>query len=88
MEDVEKPHFQAIFNRRIYIRFCEIGHREARPDIRTQGFYSAGQQAFFDVKMLNPNSYVKIPTTKVYQNAEQAKKSFPSLAGWGLRLSS
>ena len=49
----------------------------ARPDIRARGFYRDGQQAFFDVKMLNPNSesYMKIPTAKVYERAERAKKS-------------
>ena len=60
-----------------FSRRTALTGEQARPDIRARGFYRAGQQAFFDVKMLNPNSdsYVKIPTTKVYQNAEQAKKS-------------
>jgi len=50
---------------------------QAHPDIRARGFFRAGQQAFFDVKVTNPNSesYLNIPTKKVYERAEQQKKS-------------
>ena len=50
---------------------------QARPDIRARGFFRDGQQAFFDVKLLNPNSdsYLKTPTVKIYERAERAKKS-------------
>ena len=49
----------------------------ARPDIRARGFFRAVQHAFFDIKMLNPNSasYLDIATKKVYENAERAKRA-------------
>ena len=49
---------------------------QARPDVRARGFWRPGQNAFFDVKVMNPNAatYVSIPVEKVYERAEQAKK--------------
>ena len=48
----------------------------ARPDIKARGFYRDGQHAFFDIKLLNPNSesYLDVPTKKVYERAERAKR--------------
>ena len=43
---------------------------QARPDIRARGFFRAGQHAFFDVKVMNPNSET---TKKVYETAESQK---------------
>ena len=49
----------------------------AHPDIRARGFWRSGQQAFFDVKIINTNadSYQKITPKKVYERAENAKKA-------------
>ena len=48
---------------------------QAKPDVRARGFYSAGQQAYFDVKVLDPNaeSYSKLPMKIVYDRAEKQK---------------
>ena len=50
---------------------------QARPDVRARGFYNyrAGQQAYFDIKVLNPNaeSYSKLPMKIVYDRAEIQK---------------
>ena len=48
---------------------------QARPDVRARGFYRAGQQAYFDVKVLNPyaESYSKLPMKIVYDRAEKQK---------------
>ena len=44
-------------------------------NVRARGFYRAGQQAYFDVKVLNPNaeSYSKLPMKIVYDRAEKQK---------------
>ena len=49
----------------------------ARPDIRARDFYRQGQQSFFDIKMLNPNSdsYAALATKKVYEQAERKKRA-------------
>ena len=48
---------------------------QARPDIRARGFYRPGQVAFFDVKVINPNStsYLQHSTKKTLENAERQK---------------
>ena len=48
----------------------------ARPDIRARGFWRAGQHAYFDIKVINPNSqsYLPTETKKLYIRAEQDKK--------------
>ena len=48
---------------------------QARPDVRARGFYRAGQQAYFDIKVLNPNaeSYSKLLMKIVYDRAEKQK---------------
>ena len=48
---------------------------QARQDVRARGFCRAGQQAYFDVKVLNPNaeSYSKLPIKIVYDRAEKQK---------------
>ena len=50
---------------------------QARTDIRARGFYRPGQHAFFDVKVVNPNSdsYMDMTTKKVYERAESQKKN-------------
>lgn len=49
---------------------------KAKPDIRARGFWRAGQHAYFDVKVINPNSesYISTPTEKIYDRAEKDKK--------------
>ena len=49
---------------------------QAKPDIRARGFWRAGQQAFFDVKVINPNSvsYSKVSMKKLLERAENKKK--------------
>jgi hypothetical protein len=74
--DVEKePKLQALGGEE-FSRATLTGE-QAHPDIRARGYYRAGQQAFFDVKVMNPNSesYLNISTEKVYERAEQQKKS-------------
>ena len=48
---------------------------QARPDVRARGFYRAGQQAYFDIKVMNPNaeSYSKLSMETVYDRAEKEK---------------
>ena len=47
---------------------------QARPDIRARGFYRPGQVAFFDVKVINPNSTSYLQhSTKTLENAERQK---------------
>ena len=29
---------------------------QAKPDVRARGFYRAGQQAYFEIEVLNPNA--------------------------------
>ena len=49
----------------------------ARPDIRARGFWTRGQHAFFDVRVVNLNadSYRKVNSKKVFARAEYEKKS-------------
>ena len=49
---------------------------KAKPDIRARGFWRAGQHAYFDVKVINPNSesYLSTETQKIYVRAENEKK--------------
>ena len=48
---------------------------QARPDIRARGFYRPGQNTYFDVKVINPNSdsYTSDTTRRVFEKAEQQK---------------
>ena len=50
---------------------------QAKPDVRARGFYIAGQQAYFDIKILNPyaESYSKLPMINkiLYDHAEKQK---------------
>ena len=48
----------------------------AHPDIRSRGFYRPGQNSYFDIKFLNPNSesYLSSSTEKIYQRAETQKQ--------------
>ena len=48
----------------------------AHPDIRARGFYRPGQNSYFDIKFLNPNSesYLSSSTEKVYERAETQKR--------------
>ena len=57
-------------------RLGTLTGEQPRPDIRARGFYREGQNAFFDIKLMNPNadSYQTIPTRRVYERAEQAKR--------------
>ena len=56
----------------------EIGNStdEARLDIRAKGFWRAGQDAFFDVRVTNPlsASTMKVPLDKIYDKHEKEKK--------------
>ena len=49
---------------------------EARADIRARGFWSKGQDAYFDVWFFYPNasSYVSKPLSSLFRTHEQAKK--------------
>ena len=49
----------------------------ARPDIRASGFWRAGQNAFFDVRITNTNSPTQqnVPTEKVIEKHEKQKRS-------------
>ena len=76
-KDVEKePKLQALEGEE-FSRASTLTGDQAHPDIRARGFYRAGQHTFFDVKVMNPNSesYLNISTKKVYERAEQQKKS-------------
>ena len=61
---------------------CEILHasaitdKEARLDIRAEGFWQAGQLAFFDVRAFNPTAkrYVNQEISKTYEVNEREKK--------------
>ena len=48
----------------------------AHPDIRARGFYRPGQNSYFDIKFLNPNSesYLSSSTEKIYERAETQKR--------------
>ena len=73
--DVEvEPQLQPLDNEQFQHHSTLVGDN-ARPDIRARGFYRAGQNTYFDVQVLNPNSdtYMKISTAKVYERAEQEK---------------
>eukprot|EP00731_Ephydatia_muelleri_P019440 Em0012g265a len=49
---------------------------EARADIRARGFWSKGQDAYFEVRVFHPNasSYVSKPLSALFRTHEQAKK--------------
>lgn len=49
---------------------------QARLDIRAKGFWRAGQDAYFDVRVTNPlaASAMKVPLSKVYDRNEKEKK--------------
>ena len=70
-----EPELQPLDNEQL--RSATLTGEQARPDIRARGFWRPAQAAFFDVKVINPNadSYLNIPTKKVYERAENAKKS-------------
>lgn len=75
--DVEtEPHLQNLDGEQFSARSTLTGE-QAHPDIRARGFYRAGQQAYFDVKVINPNSesYLNTSTKKVYERAEKGKTS-------------
>ena len=75
--DVEvEPKLQPIDGERFLTRSTLTGE-QAHPDIRARGFFRAGQHAFFDVKVINPNSdtYITTQTSKVYERAEKQKTS-------------
>jgi hypothetical protein len=71
-----EPPLQAVDGEQFKRKGTLVGE-QARPDIRARGFYRPGQQAFFDVRMINPNadSYIDTPMKKVYENAEKQKKN-------------
>ena len=50
---------------------------EARCDVSARGFWSAGQVAFLDVKVFNPNAnrYVNQSLNKTYEINEKEKKN-------------
>ena len=76
-KDVEvEPQLQPLQGE-TFTRQGTLAGDQARPDIRARGFYRDGQNAFFDIKVMNPNaaSYRDTPTKKVYERAEQAKRA-------------
>ena len=48
---------------------------QARPEIRARGFFRPGRVAFFDVKVINPNSTLNLQHSikKTLENAERQK---------------
>ena len=71
--DVEvEPQLQELEGEQ-FTRSSTLTGDQARPDIKARGFYRAGQVAFFDVKVINPNSnsYLQHSTKKVMENAEK-----------------
>ena len=67
-----KPTLQPLSNEITTSLQCD----NARPDIHARGFWRPGQHAFFDVKIINPNSatYSNITQEKAYKPAEHEKK--------------
>ena len=51
---------------------------EVRLDICARGFWEAGQAAFFDVRVFNPNAtrYAKLKLSKSYEIYEKEKKKY------------
>ena len=73
--DVEvEPQLQELEGEQ-FTRSSTLTDDQTRPDIRARVFYRAGQVAFFDVKVINPNSnsYLQHSTKKTMQNAERQK---------------
>ena len=75
-KDVEcEPHLQTL-NGETFSTSTTLTGDNAHPDIRARGFYRPGQNSYFDIKFINPNSesYLSSSTEKVYERAETQKR--------------
>ena len=75
--DVERePDLQAVDGETFTTRMTAT-EDSAKPDIRAHGFYRDGQNAFFDIQLINPNSrsYLNKSVKKVFENCESNKRN-------------
>ena len=73
-----EPQLQPLTGENFNERTANITN-EARLDICARGFWTAGQMAFFDVRVFNPNArrYAKLEIAKTYEvNEKEKKKSY------------
>ena len=62
-----------------YLQHSTAAGNEVRLDISARGFWQAGQMAFLDVRVFNPNAkrYANIELSKAYEiNEKEKKKTF------------
>ena len=74
--DVEiEPHLQPVTSETLPGRSCNTS-AEARLDIRARGFWRRGQNAYFDVRVTNPDSASQVNCTipAILRKHEEAKK--------------
>ena len=59
-----------------YLQHSTAADNEVRLDISARGFWQAGQMAFLDVRVFNPNAkrYANIELSKAYEINEKEKK--------------
>ena len=70
-----EPMLQPLDGETFYYRSTNI-NSEARLDVRARGFWNRGQDAYFDVRVFNPNApgYRSYDLNHLYQRHEQEKK--------------
>ena len=65
-----------------YLQHSTAAGNEVRLDISARGFWQAGQMAFLDVRVFNPNAkrYANIELSKAYEiNEKEKKKTYNEL---------
>ena len=70
-----EPHLQKLSGETFEIKTTAMGD-EARLDIPARGFWQAGQLAFLNARVFNPNAkrYAKMELTKAYEYNEKENK--------------
>ena len=60
-----------------YLQHSTVAGNEVRLDISARGFWRAGQMAFLDVRVFNPNAkrYADIELSKAYEINEKEKEN-------------